>query len=78
MSAITVEQLYHNYIESIPVSDQLQLIALISQHLVQNSAAQGSQKTRSLLELEGLGADIWNGVDAQEYVNKLRDEWEMH
>jgi hypothetical protein len=78
VSALTVEQLYRNYIESIPVSDQLQLIALISQHLVQNSTEQKPQKTRSLLELEGLGADIWNGVDAQEYVNELRDEWEAH
>jgi hypothetical protein len=31
---------------------------------------------RSLLELEGLGAEIWEGVDAQEYVDELRDEWE--
>ncbi len=30
----------------------------------------------SLRELRGLGADIWKGVDAQQYVNRLRDEWE--
>ncbi len=77
MSAITVTQLYHDYIKLIPVSDQLQLIALISQHLVKNSPELETQKTRSLLELEGLGAEIWDGVDAQEYVNELRDEWEM-
>jgi len=29
----------------------------------------------SLLELEGLGAELWQGRDAQEYVNELRDEW---
>lgn len=32
--------------------------------------------TRSLLELEGLGAEIWDGIDAQEYVNQLRREWD--
>lgn len=26
-------------------------------------------------ELQGLGQEIWDGVDAQEYVNRLRDEW---
>lgn len=31
---------------------------------------------RSLLELKGLGAEIWDGIEAQEEVNKLRDEWE--
>ena len=30
----------------------------------------------SLLELEGLGAEIWKGIDPQEYVDKERDSWE--
>lgn len=30
---------------------------------------------RSLLELEGLGAELWEGLDAQERVNLLRNEW---
>jgi hypothetical protein len=29
----------------------------------------------SLLELEGLGAEIWEGIDAQEYVNEERRSW---
>jgi hypothetical protein len=33
-------------------------------------------KKRNLLELTGLGAEIWEGVDAQEYVNQLRGEWD--
>lgn len=37
-----------------------------------------SPKTRSLLELEGLGAEIWEDIDAQEYVDQLRDEWKPH
>lgn len=31
---------------------------------------------RSLLELAGLGAEIWQGIDAQEYVNQMRSEWD--
>jgi len=27
-------------------------------------------------EAVGLGKEIWGGEDAQEYVNRLRDEWE--
>lgn len=33
-------------------------------------------KKRKLSELRGLGKNIWQGVDAQEYVNQLRDEWD--
>lgn len=32
--------------------------------------------SRRLTELRGLGKEIWEGVDAQEYVNQLRDEWD--
>ena len=30
---------------------------------------------RRLSELRGLGKEIWKDIDAQEYVNELRDEW---
>jgi hypothetical protein len=30
----------------------------------------------NILEFEGVGAEIWDGIDAQEYVNQLRDEWD--
>jgi hypothetical protein len=36
----------------------------------------GERKTRSLLELRGLGKDIWEGIDAQAYIDELRDEWD--
>jgi hypothetical protein len=28
----------------------------------------------NIMELHGLGKEIWNGIDAQEYVNELRKE----
>jgi hypothetical protein len=31
---------------------------------------------RRLSELRGLGAEIWQGIDAQEYVDQRRDEWD--
>jgi predicted sugar kinase len=34
------------------------------------------KKKHSILELAGLGAEIWEGVDAQEYINELRSEWD--
>jgi len=29
----------------------------------------------SILELQGLGKEIWEGVDVQEYINQERDSW---
>lgn len=31
---------------------------------------------RSITELRGLGKEIWQGIDAQTYVNQIRDEWD--
>ena len=32
---------------------------------------------RSILELRGLGKEIWEGADAQEHVESLRKEWDQ-
>ena len=33
-------------------------------------------KPHSIMELEGLGAEIWQGIDAQTYVDQERASWE--
>jgi len=37
---------------------------------------EADEKTHSILELRGLGKEIWQGIDAQSYVDQLRDEWD--
>ena len=71
---MNIEQLYKQYIKPIPAAGQLELISLISRQLIKESKLP-DKKQRSLLELEGLGVDIWEGVDAQKYVDGLREEW---
>ena len=34
------------------------------------------EKTHDIRELRGLGKEIWQGQDAQEYVDRLREEWD--
>jgi hypothetical protein len=34
------------------------------------------RQQRRLSELRGLGKEIWEGIDAQEYINQLRSEWD--
>ena len=57
-------------IRTLSVEERKALINVIVDSLTEPA------KTRSLLELEGLGAEIWDGIDAQEYVNQLRSEWD--
>ncbi len=69
----TVEEIYQQYIKPLPNNEKLRLIAKVSSDLVENETA---KPKRSIMELHGLGAEIWEDIDAQEYVNELRNEWE--
>jgi plasmid stability protein len=38
-------------------------------------AALAEPKKLSILDLQGLGKEIWKGIDAAEYVARERDSW---
>jgi signal transduction histidine kinase len=75
MNPTTAEQLYEQQIKLLPATERLRLVAIIAHDLATPTVA-AKPRLRSLLELEGLGAEIWEGIDAQEYVNDLRKEWD--
>jgi len=65
--------IYDEHIKPLPREQQVQLLDLLQAEL-ENGDDNGQR--RSILELHGLGKEIWQGVDSNEYVRKLRDEWE--
>lgn len=71
---MTVEAMLEE-IRELPVDERKRLIGLIVDTLT-DPAPEGTPKKRSILELRGLGKEIWEGIDAQEYVNDLRNEWD--
>jgi hypothetical protein len=60
--------------ESLTPDEQIQLIEDLSSSIRQRVKLRPKPK-RSILELRGLGKEIWNGIDAQEYVNQERGSW---
>lgn len=34
------------------------------------------RKSHDILELKGCGKELWNQIDAQEYIRRLRNEWD--
>jgi hypothetical protein len=65
---------YVRGIEHLKPNEQLSLIEIMSARLKKTLK---QEKTKhSVMELEGLGADIWKGIDAQEYVSKERKSWD--
>ena len=72
----TVEELYEQHVKPLSASKRLRLVAMIVNDLAVQSAGPTEQSKRSLMELHGLGKEIWQGMDAQTYVGELRKEWD--
>jgi hypothetical protein len=67
---------YSDYVRGIKflnTDEQLTLLEIISVGLKKSI---GQKKKNSIMELEGLGANIWKGVDAQDYVQQERKSWD--
>ncbi|MCP4360404.1 MAG: hypothetical protein GY796_20540 [Chloroflexi bacterium] len=53
--------------------EQLQLLEDLTK--VVRRRVDSESKTYSVMDLEGLGAEIWQGIDAQAYVDQERASW---
>lgn len=82
MMATNVEKIYEQHIKTLEAHDRLRLLAMVAHDLFTAAAMTSENEAkviaakRSLLELEGLGAETWQGIDAQRYTDELRDEWD--
>ncbi len=76
-----LEQIDQQWIQPLPLQQQLELIQTITQRLIQALPKEASSSpgvaSISIMNLHGLGAEIWQEIDAQAYVNQLRGEWEQ-
>lgn len=70
----SADDLYEMQIRRLPLRERLHLAQRIIGEAA--SAVSEPERPRSLLELEGLGAELWKGMDAQDYVDELRREWD--
>jgi hypothetical protein len=61
--------------ESLTLEEQSQLIKLLLDRVLPNAEKQADMP-HSLKELRGLGKEIWEDMDAQDYINQQRDEWD--
>ena len=59
-------------VEALGPADQLRLVAELA---ARPSGQLDRRASRSLLELQGLGKSIWQGVDVDEYLRRERSSW---
>jgi hypothetical protein len=59
-------------VEALPPTEQLRLVSELAASL----SAELDSQPRSLMELEGLGREVWQGVDVEEYLRRERSSWD--
>ena len=75
---MTLQDIMHEA-QSLSTAERRELIKLLVDTLADSEMIPESESRhgkRSLMELAGLGAEIWQGIDAQKYVDELRSEWD--
>lgn len=75
MGSETVREIYDRHIRSLPAAERLHLLALVAQGLASERGG-GHETKRNIMDLHGLGKEIWGEIDPQEYVDELREEWD--
>ena len=59
-------------VEKLTQTDQLRLLEQIAGLIRRKTTVKAP---RSILELQGLGKEIWKNIDAQKYVDEERKSW---
>jgi hypothetical protein len=71
MTDINAERIYK---EISQLTDN-EKITLLSKLMWEICADIRREQKCNIYDLKGLGKEIWEGIDAQEYVNKERESW---
>jgi hypothetical protein len=69
---MTTYQEVRRQIESLTLDEQKRLMEELASIVNHRKIADSKP---SILDLEGLGKDIWQGIDAQEYIDQERQSW---
>jgi hypothetical protein len=68
----------HSYESALQMAESLSLeerLRLIAELAASTATSAASEPQHSILELRGLGQEIWQGIDAQQYVQRERASW---
>ena len=60
-------------VQLLTLDDQLRLLEDIASMLRQQFT---TQPKHSIMELKGLGKEVWQGVDVEKYIDEERNSWD--
>ncbi len=73
MRTLTTESKILKELEELPPQHRKKILDVVQ---LLKIGLKTSGKKHSITELRGCGKKIWKGIDAQKYVDNLREEWD--
>jgi hypothetical protein len=61
-------------IKNLKREEKLEVLEIVVNSL-KDDLSRSKRKHHSLIELKGLGKDIWKDVDVEQYIDSERDSW---
>jgi hypothetical protein len=74
MSTSAYQQVLHQVLKLSP-EEQLQLIADLIENIRQTCRIEAKPRY-SIMELKGLGKEVWQGIDVDQYIAEERASWD--
>jgi hypothetical protein len=74
-NAKQVDRIIH-YIDCLDYREKLEVLEKLVRLIKNPGHEEGMRTGHSLLELKGLGKEIWKGIDVPGYINSERNAWE--
>lgn len=71
--SLAIEEIIVKEIKALPSQHQKRMLDIV--RLLKTSLREPYKK-HNIIELRGCGKKIWKGIDAQQYVSRLREEWD--
>lgn len=68
-----IEKIIHD-VETLDYEEKLEVLERILK-LMKNPGTEQRKRKYSLLDLEGLGKDVWEGIDPIDYIDQERNSW---
>jgi len=66
---------YNSLLDRVSLLSRQEKVELLADLANQVREEDRSTPKHDIMELAGLGKEIWEGIDAQEYVNQERASW---
>ncbi len=73
MGEISLEKDIQTEIRDMPLQYQRKILDIIR---LMKTGCTSIKRKHDILELKGCGKELWNQIDAQEYIRRLRNEWD--